>query len=438
MESKSNEYLDVEKDVGNKAFEYIYKKNSTGVATRTKAELSKFKQGFKFTNVYEIENVPQISPMASIQHLVETTYYSNKQMEDGMKEQLFYLNEYVYTWRPIAGDGNCFYRSVIFYYLENIIFEKNIKLLQDVIIEIADITQNPFYNTFIHLVDIEKAISILILIYNILTSKESNINQAYDLLILGFNSSMEVDITFVYYLRCKLYTYINENRDKYYSESFHVKLGNLLPSHFETQSGDFMFDSFFSEELMKPQTYAEKICVYLIPYILKCNLHIVYYDFGSNYLLENKMFGGSIGDIDITLIYRRTHYDIIYSKKYYEKYCSYLDFFRNKDEQLKVLVGNNLFNEINLIFGDLKIQSHNQVSIKKDEYFCRICGEKKELDKININLFSGICITCLSKQCEYETSFRYKTYLTELKNSLSNNTQPSVVDESKISIKNSI
>jgi hypothetical protein len=41
----------------------------------------------------------------------------------------------------------------------------------------------------------------------------------------------------ILYLRYKLYEFINYNKEKVFSKDFPVKLGNLLPFQYETDSG---------------------------------------------------------------------------------------------------------------------------------------------------------------------------------------------------------
>ena len=43
------------------------------------------------------------------------------------------LKTYIYNYRTINGDGNCFYRAVMFRYLEILVLTKNIEHLQNVI-----------------------------------------------------------------------------------------------------------------------------------------------------------------------------------------------------------------------------------------------------------------------------------------------------------------
>jgi hypothetical protein len=40
------------------------------------------------------------------------------------------LEKNIFRWRSIKGDGNCYYRAVIFSYLEDLILDKNILMLK--------------------------------------------------------------------------------------------------------------------------------------------------------------------------------------------------------------------------------------------------------------------------------------------------------------------
>jgi len=44
----------------------------------------------------------------------------------------------------------------------------------------------------------------------------------------------------VLYYRYSLYEYIIQNKDKLYTTEFSVKIGNLLPAEYETESGGIL------------------------------------------------------------------------------------------------------------------------------------------------------------------------------------------------------
>lgn len=75
-----------------------------------------------------------------------------------------------------------------------------------------------------------------------------------------------------------------------YLKDFPVLLGNLLPQEYETPSGKFLYKDYFLKDLLKFYTCAEKLAVYLVPFIFKVNLNIVFYYFGNECDIETKFF----------------------------------------------------------------------------------------------------------------------------------------------------
>ena len=66
--------------------------------------------------------------------LVESLFNNNIITIDEMNERYELLKKYIYNYRPIKGDGNCFYRATIFRYFEILILNKEIELLTFVIV----------------------------------------------------------------------------------------------------------------------------------------------------------------------------------------------------------------------------------------------------------------------------------------------------------------
>jgi hypothetical protein len=299
---------------------------------------------------------PAIGPLSTIEYLVESTYFSNEHMKDYMIMQTCELEKYTIRWRPINGDGNCFYRSVMFSFLEQAIFDKDVGMFIMLIVEINEIFLTTSWPGATYIKDYnklsssaEKTMTALYIIYNLLDSStgDTNISQAYKFLINFFNHFKAFDTIIVYYLRAKLYEFIEENKDKYYSEEFNIKLGNLLPAQFETESGEFLFNIFYQEDLLKDQSYAEKISIYLIPFILRNSIQIVNYNFGNDMDITTRTFEYLNHDSlshnqfklihPITVIYRRTHYDIGYDNDFFLNNSKYLCEFTNLHEDLKVI-----------------------------------------------------------------------------------------------------
>jgi len=90
---------------------------------------------------------------------------------------------------------------------------------------------------------------------------------------------------------------------------------------------------------MKSGTDAEKIVIYLTPLVLKLNLKIIIYEFDSpDSFFIMKEFPCYVKECsEIALLYRKTHYDIAYIDKYFEKYTKHLSSFINFEENLKIL-----------------------------------------------------------------------------------------------------
>ena len=71
-----------------------------------------------------------ISKGKRLEVLVEETYNFNSYEKEQMIEDLCFLKRVMHFWRAMAREGNCFYRSVIFSWLEYLIFNKKINILK--------------------------------------------------------------------------------------------------------------------------------------------------------------------------------------------------------------------------------------------------------------------------------------------------------------------
>ena len=65
-----------------------------------------------------------------VETMVEQTYGYDKYLKEQMTEEICYLKRVMNCWRRVAGDGNCFYRSAIFSWLEYLVFNKKINVLK--------------------------------------------------------------------------------------------------------------------------------------------------------------------------------------------------------------------------------------------------------------------------------------------------------------------
>ena len=291
-------------------------------------------------------------------------------------------NEYV-MWRKIRGDGNCFYRVVLFAFFEILIFKKDITYLKNFIVDFKMKLKNPLLITMAqeYKIDLHQTFKCLIMIYFSMTSKSRDpTTKTYSVLIKLFNNFEDFDKGLIAYYRILLYSYIDNNREKTLSEDFPIFIGNLLPSEFKMKTGFYDYEGFFQQYLFKFHQIAERIVIYLTPFILGFNIEILYVDdiIDVNTIKCKKSFLEA-GDFNkpnnkVIILYKQTHYDLIYHHDYVKKYNKYLS------------------------LDSVKIMNNNSIC-------CIICKNTdkymlvrfKKLGKKEVN----ICVKCMIKEIKY-------------------------------------
>jgi hypothetical protein len=136
-------------------------------------------------------------------------------------------------------------------------------------------------------------------------------------------------------------------------KSFPIKIGNLLPSQYETDDGKFLYELFYTNYLLKFYTDAEKIVIYLTPFVLGVPLNVIIFDDNEEEILQNFKWeeGNGLNLIDeMSLLNRKNHYEIVYSQRDYEKYQKIFENYENHqksvilsdiDKYLKLLPNDN-------------------------------------------------------------------------------------------------
>ena len=336
-----------------------------------------------------------------IEHMVEQTYNYDIKLKKEMTEESAYLYRVIYSWRRVAGDGNCYYRSVIFSYLEYLIFTENINVLKRIISNIwIKFNANYIYTknlpenikSILVSKETDVVMRILYCIIKQLENKDDknkniNIFNAYELLLKAFNFSRSFDTLMIFYLRYSLYEYILENKNKVVSKDFPVLLGNLLPIKYQIENENnsdetiFLFEKYFYEDLLKFYTCDEQIAVYLTPFILKLNLNVIFYDFGKDTDIETKFFPSYLNNKDsIYVLFRKAHYDICYNKEYINKYDNLISLYKNFSNNFCVLNENDVLN-----YGkNINITDPYQNDTSK--IFNRVLNNKKKIENDNNNI----------------------------------------------------
>jgi hypothetical protein len=127
---------------------------------------------------------------------------------------------------------------------------------------------------------------------------------------------------------------------------------------------------------------------------------------------------------DIILLYRKTHYDLVYDSKYFEKNSKELCYYVNLDENLKVVDARMLSNlkyrsgfsdnynssafEYNNSYGSNQGNLQNKGEDKVDNMKCLSC--EKNLIKSNI---LSVCKECMSNELVSQVMGNYMIFLNE-------------------------
>ena len=169
------------------------------------------------------ENKYKISCLSSLNFLVEYTYYFRDNIEDLKQTDLKELESYIYKFRGIKGDGDCFYRGLIFSIMENSILTNNIMQMKELLILYCEKMNknNKLVNEKEYLSKI-KQMNIEIVqnfIYLIITQMESDISKAYRVLLMAFLFFEDFDFSIIFFTRYLFYEYISSNENKIYSSS---------------------------------------------------------------------------------------------------------------------------------------------------------------------------------------------------------------------------
>lgn len=337
----------------------------------------------------------------SIEEMVEQTYGYSSSLKEQMTEEAAYLQTIVCRWRRVAGDGNCFYRSTIFGWLEYLVMNAMDNVLTYVVLDL----DKKFDANYPYVSRLPSSIrknftsrdkDIVILLLDIIikqltdksvSNKQKRIKSAYSTLVKAFNFSRAFDTVMILYLRFLLYEFILENENKIFSKDFPVLLGNLLPGQYETERGDFLFDKYFCEDLLRFYTCAEKLAVYLSPFVLKINIKVVCYDFGTDCDIQTKEFKCYLPHKDtIMVMYRKAHYDICYSDDYIMKYIDYITMFNEEFAYLQVINQKEVQNLLRKILPNVEEGSKVFNRVKKEEAIKKEKMKPQEENDINAKL----------------------------------------------------
>ena len=350
LENRKWNYLDKKQiKIINDKIKLIYKDMNKKQLKILKEKISKCNLEHLYKDFNPREVINRIGTLSSLDFLIETTYHSQPNNINNMFSDKPKLQKYIYKFRSILGDVDCFYRSIIFSFLENIILSNNLTLMKELLLLFVQKInkKNPLIKQKEYLKNIEKVNIDLVtqILYVLLECMENKYKDTYNVLLKVFLYCMDFDNGIIYFTRYLLFEYISSNENKIFSKQTQLDVGCLLPEEYIIDKGDkneYLFENFYSLQLMKPKTYAEKIILDITPFVFNCNINILIYDYGANAYIEEKKFECQTDAIfQLNLLFRKSHYDIYYKEDFYKKFSNKLDCLKNILENICFLNAKN-------------------------------------------------------------------------------------------------
>ena len=285
-----------------------------------------------------------INPFGSLVQLIEQSFCNVPNPVPKMKKNYEKCKNFVFKFRKIKPDGNCFYRAVIIRYLELIILSQDLNLFKNVFWDLKSCFEDNLISSLLR-VNMNYTIKPLLinkifaLIY--LKLKNNEFKNAYFLFIGSLLFCPIFDYGLILYFRYILFKYIQKNENKFYSKNFNILIGNLLPAKYETEDSKFLFDKFYNEYLLKMFQDAEKIIIYLTPFVLCVKLKIIIFEdesdeFIKEFNFEGKNYNNNNNINDIFLINKKNHYDLLFSKNDFKKYENFFKIFVYQNFQPRI------------------------------------------------------------------------------------------------------
>lgn len=146
-----------------------------------------------------------IGPLSSLYYLLELTYLHDDNIEK-MLEEKNELNKKLSYWRPVYGEGNCYYRAVMFALIEKMILYQEVFAFKEMICEIIEMI-NMFESS-----NLEDKFPMLFLSKGVKFDKEKYCD--FLNLLLMLQELVENDKRLAYEAFIKIY-YMMENEKKY-------------------------------------------------------------------------------------------------------------------------------------------------------------------------------------------------------------------------------
>ena len=316
---------------------------------------------------------PNISPVSNTSDLIKRSYLGDEEKKNKILSNIQMYDNMIFKWRSIKGDGNCFYRTVMFFYLEKLIHNKNTDELKNLIYDITQCFKDQFFvEAFqFYKVNKDKFLLILMLLYYALSLEDTKDSKtkAYTILVRVSNNYLDYDYGIVLYLKYSIMKYIKKNEGMLYSKEFSVKLDNLLPIQYQ-KDGKGFYQPFYERDLMPLGKDAEKIIIYIAPFVVGMGMKIYAFDFDKGEGMLNEFHFAVNDSTDLmTILYRNFHFEILYKKDYFLQNVEIFSLFSaipNLTTNVSNIVKNSVNQNKNSKIETNNIQGANQSSILKN------------------------------------------------------------------------
>ena len=278
-------------------------------------------------------------------------------MIEEIKDKEIWGNK-VYKIREIKNDSNSFMRSIMFFYLENIILNKDIDSMKKFMIQFNEI--DFIFQSENNKTNKEKIIHILDIFLDCLN--EGNIDKAYNFLLKSFLFISEFDFSLNYFMRKLISDYISHNQNAYLSEEEPVKIIELIPQKYK--NGNIQLLDEFLKDLINMEYKIPNNEIYskIIPNIFHYDLSVIIYDRNNKKINEIKYKYKANNNLILNLIYyeQYNNFGIYYTKEFFEKFKINLEQMNFKLNKMSVI------NEINeKFFLGFMIKRNSQMVKKK-------------------------------------------------------------------------
>ena len=276
----------------------------------------------------------KVKEALSIQHLIQAAYDNKPSNIQQMKLDYTNITKYVSHYRPVLGDGCCFYRSIYYALLEKHILNGDFNIFKEIVLDLHEFVYvNNLNRHLINKYTLERLghFENVFLWFYLVINKAEEGNSADKVKELHSFFTKQVvqdgpfDIALSLWVRLKCFEFIKQNQNKSLNAENDIPLYCIIPEKFTNEHDGL--DKYFSENLLKIGSDSDEIVNIVAPFIFGINLKIIHYNINQTNLKETT-FKNGLNEVEtITLILHKVHYNIGYSKQEFAKIEQYSYFY---------------------------------------------------------------------------------------------------------------